>query len=174
MFCCPPKNTGFLYVNKVHRSTGIYAKLAEKKRQTAKRQHYQNIKVFKKNTKKTERKIEKKNQITDIFQKELHEGTIFESGMAVTCISDVREIPGATLPLISENIGGNIIFKKVFCDIETTSLCKTCDIIQLAAAYGNEKFDKYIFTNTVNFTRCTRCHRSNGGGWYYVLQTQSS
>jgi len=37
-----------------------------------------------------------------------------------------------------------VSYPRVFCDIETTSLSKKCDIVQIAAVSNSDKFSEYI------------------------------
>ncbi|XP_062576921.1 uncharacterized protein LOC134267321 isoform X2 [Saccostrea cucullata] len=141
------KNMGSTYVNKVNELVGVspgrvFQKLAEKKDKTRKRRlAYENTREFKK--RKLERKL-KNSTMNSASQ--IREGVTYQSSVDLTQSDGefVKEIPA---PSIVPTVTPCILPKKytfVYCDIETTSLNKTCDIIQIAAVSENGKFSKYI------------------------------
>lgn len=139
------KNIGSNYVNQVNTSVGvspgsIFKKYAERKDNTRKRRlQYENTRAFKKQ--KLQRKL-KKNQVNS--QCESREGITYQSAIDLSDSTDVTEIPAPKPPIVSRNIELPVTFTSVFCDIETTSLSKKCDIVQIAAVSDNDKFNEYV------------------------------
>lgn len=58
--------------------------------------------------------------------------------------SNIIEIPVPNIPPVYEEVKTVDDFCFVYCDIETTSLSKSCDIVQVAAVSGNDVFTQYI------------------------------
>lgn len=141
------KNIGSHYITQVNKSIGlspgnVYAKHAARKDNTRKRRLlYENTLTFKK--RKLERKL---NKSVLNAQKELREGVTYKSsvGLSIHSNSQVTEIPAPTLPpdVITLEIPDNCTH--IYCDLETTSLSKTCDIVQIAAISANDVFNQYI------------------------------
>jgi len=140
------KNAGCSYINKINVKAGIspgkfYAKLAAKRDNLkVKRLLFENTKTFKK--RKLERKLQNKNISS---QKEIREGVSYQTSVAMSCVGDITEIPPPSKQPTATKLNKEDISTKVYCDTETTSLQKDCDIIQLAAVCGEEKFNRYIF-----------------------------
>ena len=60
-------------------------------------------------------------------------------------VSDINEIPVTTIPPPSCKVHQEDMTLNVYCDVETTSIQSDCDIIQLAAVFGDKKSsNKYI------------------------------
>lgn len=76
--------------------------------------------------------------------KELQEGVTYKSGVDLVNISDSTEIPYPSEVPVKVTLEDVTNYKKIYCDIETTSLSKTCDIIQLAAVCEHDSFNTYI------------------------------
>lgn len=72
-----------------------------------------------------------------VAQKELREGTSYQSGIAMSNVGDITEIPAATTSPSSCKVSHEDMSVKVFCDVETTSLHKNCDIMQLFVEMKN-------------------------------------
>lgn len=140
------KNLGNTYVNRVNIAAGlspgkVFEDFAVKKDKERKRQReYTNTKTYKK--KKIIRKLQKHKSTC---AKELREGTTYKSAVATVPVpnADVTEIPSTTLSPTVEPVG-EYVYQKVFCDIETTSLQKDADIVQISAVCGTDIFDQYV------------------------------
>ena len=90
---------------------------------------------------KLERKL--KNR-TISARKQLKEGVSYQTGVAMSYVSDINEIPITTIPPPSCKVHQEDMILNVYCDVETTSIQSDCDIIQLAAVFGDKKSNKYI------------------------------
>jgi DNA polymerase III epsilon subunit-like protein len=141
------KNLGSTYVSQVNKSIGIspgkfYSKHAERKDNKRKRRlEFENTLTFKK------RKIEKKmNKSKQNAQKELREGVTYQSSIDLigNNETDIIEIPKPISAPEQRKIETNTDCSHVYCDIETTSLYKSCDITQIAAVSGKDNFNQYI------------------------------
>lgn len=73
----------------------------------------------------------------------MKERTSYQSCVALSNMSDVSEILSATFSPVSCKVPPDYISVKVCHDIET-SVHKEWDIVQLAAVYGEDIFNKYI------------------------------
>ena len=74
--------------------------------------------------------------------KERTEGITYQTAVATTHSSDISSIPPVKRqpPLCKLNI----LEKLVFCDIETGSLAKDADILQISACADGSKFNEYV------------------------------
>lgn len=139
------KNIGSHYVNRINTLAGIspgtiFKKYAERKDKIRKRRLlFENTREFKKQ--KLERKI-KKNIVN--AQCESREGVTYQSAVDLSDTTVVTEIPPAKQPLDIRKIELPVSYSRVYCDIETTSLSKTCEIVQIAAVSTDDKFTEYI------------------------------
>ena len=131
-----PRTTGMSSPGK------LYSKHAERKDNKRKRRlEFENTLTFKK------RKIEKKmNKSKQNAQKELREGVTYQSSIDVigNNETDIIEIPKPISAPEQRKIETNTDCSHVYCDIETTSLYKSCDITQIAAVSGKDNFNQYI------------------------------
>jgi len=59
-------------------------------------------------------------------------------------VSDINEIPVTTIPPPSCKVHQEDMTLNVYCDVETTSIQSDCDIMQLAAVFGDKTSNKYI------------------------------
>ena len=139
------KNEGNTYVSDVYEALGIspgkfYREHAARKdRVTKRRLEYEGTREFK--LRKLERKQIKSGENSAA---EIKEGTTYKSGIGLTSSLDTVNIPSAEVVQITK-VTEDV--KRVFCDIETGSLSKTADILQIAAVHGEERFSQY-FTPT--------------------------
>lgn len=78
-------------------------------------------------------------------QNELREGVTYQTSVDFSERSDTSEIPSPVITPTYEKLTdlSNCSFV-FFCDIETTGLNKTCDIIQITAIFENDIFYQYI------------------------------
>ena len=75
---------------------------------------------------------------------EIREGKTYLTGVDLDGATDagIEEIPAPVpAPLYSQL--NAISVTQVFFDLETTSMKKTCDIVQVAAVYGNNCYTRY-------------------------------
>ena len=139
------KNIGNGYVNTVNESLGmspgrVYHEHAKRKDTQRKRQQeYESLITVKR------RKIGLKlNQKTTNHVREVREGTTYQSGVATQHHADITEIPPPLVCPKTEPITQNNTCSKVFCDIETGSLQKDADILQISAVFTDKTYDQYI------------------------------
>ena len=139
------KNLGNSYVSQVNESIGlspgrISMEVGQKRDTERKRQlEYTNRRDVKR--RRLQLKFEKENLR---HAKETREGVTYKTAMATSSVTDITEIPPpVTLPQL-ETIPDERKFAKVFCDIETSSLQKNADILQIAAVCEDDKFSVYI------------------------------
>ncbi|XP_053391808.1 uncharacterized protein LOC128554565 [Mercenaria mercenaria] len=146
------KNIGHSYITKVNKAIVVspgyiasrYAKLKEMKH--LRRLLFENSKEYKKQ--KLKKKL--KNHSSNI-QKVLREGTTYKPSIATTDVADITEIPPSQICPVHEHIQFSDNYNNVYCDIETTSLRKDCDILQIAAVCGSVSFNQYILpTQTIS------------------------
>ena len=80
------------------------------------------------------------------FSSESREGVTYQSGIAASHVYNDSQIPILVTNPECEKLSSDIVSnsKKVFCDIETTSLHGDADIIHIAAICDRSKFNKYI------------------------------
>ncbi|XP_053404911.1 maternal protein exuperantia-like [Mercenaria mercenaria] len=72
------------------------------------------------------------------------EPTVNTVPMVTIDTSDEITVPEPMYPPEPDQISENVTFKKVFCDIETTSFSMHTEIVQIAAVCEDETFDQYI------------------------------
>ena len=77
----------------------------------------------------------------ELSSKEKKEGTTYKAGVAYEIDSDLS-IPAHEHQPIFEPVP--TLENLVFCDIETGSLHKDCDILQIAACAGENSFNRHI------------------------------
>ena len=77
---------------------------------------------------------------------ELREGTSYESNIDSAPVSamDIQVIPQPVDAPVYKKIEDKENINLVYFDLETTSLARDCDIIQLAAVHGEQTFDRYV------------------------------
>ncbi|XP_045212965.2 uncharacterized protein LOC123563893 [Mercenaria mercenaria] len=90
-----------------------------------------------------ERKLQ---QRYDNLTKAAFEGTTYQCGVTMTHVSVITEIPFPKVMPTMNKIETNFFSSanKIYCDIETTSLHKDEDILQIAATSETESCDLYI------------------------------
>ena len=76
--------------------------------------------------------------------KEIREGITYQSGVANTSSSDITDIPPPQFPPRLDCVEEIKICNKIYCDIETGSLYKDADILQLSAVFGHSSYNQYI------------------------------
>ena len=139
------KNLRNGYVNKVNTAVGvspgrIYALHAKRKDTERKR-----LRKYQGSVENKRRRLQLKyGSKMDNKSKEIREGVTYQSGVANTNISDITEIPPPQFPPSQDAVSENEKCNKVYCDIETGSLHKDADILQLSAVFGEETYDQYI------------------------------
>ena len=87
---------------------------------------------------------------SNIAHKEVREGTTYQSSVCMEPLSDLQviEIPAPTIVRPVETISDDVYQRATCCvfDLETTSLCADCEIIQMSAVNidGEHSFNKYV------------------------------
>lgn len=139
------KNLGTSYINEVNISLGIspgklFQEHAEKvDRKRKRKSEHENSVEFKR--RKLERKLQQK---FDNSTQAVREGPTYESGVSLVHVSDVSEIPVSKPVPVIDTIENLLNVNKIYCDIETSSLHKDADILQIAATSVTDSFDVYI------------------------------
>lgn len=75
---------------------------------------------------------------------ESREGFTYQSAIDLSDTLDVTEIPAPKQTIDIMKIELPVSYSRVYCDIKTTSLSKTCDTVQIAATSSDDKFTEYV------------------------------
>lgn len=136
------KNLGALYVTEVHKILGfsispnVQTYLVHDEERRKKKAEKQETDSFKR-----QRYMQKEKRKTVLQGKERREGLSYQSGMDFD-IDMVMSFNNNNIE--QENLHCDQI-SIVTVDIETTSLAATCDILQIAATFGDKHFSRYMF-----------------------------
>ncbi|CAL4202575.1 unnamed protein product [Meganyctiphanes norvegica] len=98
------------------------------------------------NAKVNQEDINQKAEINlDVNDKVSQEGITYEPSVAntsTTCRAQKEERPPPIIPIITQVTSMN--FERVYFDLETGSLAKGADILQISAISGSHEFNKYV------------------------------
>ena len=153
------KNLGSTYLSKVYETCGLSpgSRFQSHATKTDKRKRQTNL--YKTSVEYKRRRLDFSAYKTNAqSSQEVREGRTYESNVGLSSASaDNYEIP-APVPVPSYHEIEESLFRKstvVMFDLETTSLKKDCDIIQLAACCDDKYFTRYVTPNQ-SISRCSQ------------------
>ena len=89
------------------------------------------------------RRIQKKLQFSKVNKsRQVREGTTYQTGIDMADVQDIENIPAPVSASVTTPRPDEC--KCVYFDIETSSLKKDCDIVQISAICDDKCFDRYI------------------------------